>query len=114
MAATTQNPAVRSESKSAKKKKSKPEPSVEAVAAPAEATPAESNDGTYESPYIKELYKYAPLPCQSCADMDFVNYSNAVTGLELGHPWGIGQFASRSLLSRPRTLNDRALNDSPV
>jgi hypothetical protein len=57
MAATTQNPAVRSESKSAKKKKVKAESSGEAIAAPAETTPAESNDGAYESPYIKELYK---------------------------------------------------------
>ena len=57
MAAATQNPAVRSESKSAKKKKAKAESSSEAVTAPAVATPAESNDGAYESPYIKELYK---------------------------------------------------------
>ena len=57
MAAATQNPAVRSESKSAKKKKVKVETSTEAVTAPSVATPVESNDGAYESPYIKELYK---------------------------------------------------------
>ena len=60
MAATTQNPAVRSESKSAKKKKAKAESSAETAPAVAPAdTPTESNqgDGAYESPYIKELYK---------------------------------------------------------
>ena len=57
MAAATQNPAVKSESKSAKKKKAKAESSAEVVAAQAEATPVESNSGEYESPYIKELYK---------------------------------------------------------
>ncbi|KAF4628179.1 hypothetical protein G7Y89_g9971 [Cudoniella acicularis] len=64
-AATTQNPAVKPESKSAKKKKAKSasaEPEISAAPA-VEATPsngpAESNsgDGSYESPYIKELYK---------------------------------------------------------
>lgn len=65
-AVATQNPAVRSESKSAKKKKAKI-PSDETTASSATAvsdTPglngvAESStsDGSYESPYIKELYK---------------------------------------------------------
>jgi len=64
-ASATQNPAVKSESKSAKKKKAKVEPTE--VSAPAtsanENTPANgvaessSADGSYESPYIKELYK---------------------------------------------------------
>jgi hypothetical protein len=54
--AVTQNPEVRSESKSAKKKKAKAV-SAEVAAAPAVSTPAESSDGSYESPYIKELYK---------------------------------------------------------
>ncbi|KAH8820430.1 hypothetical protein F5884DRAFT_764064 [Xylogone sp. PMI_703] len=61
-----QNPAVRSESKSAKKKKAKNEapetstpasPAVEAAAPTNGATESNSGDGGYESPYIKELYK---------------------------------------------------------
>jgi hypothetical protein len=61
-AVATQNPAVRSESKAAKKKKAKV-PSDETPASG--ATPETSSngvaegsgDGSYESPYIKELYK---------------------------------------------------------
>ncbi|KUJ11011.1 uncharacterized protein LY89DRAFT_625380, partial [Mollisia scopiformis] len=66
-ASATQNPPVKTESKSAKKKKKAKAASSEseAVKSPAVAelnTPsatAESNsgDGSYESPYIKELYK---------------------------------------------------------
>ena len=63
-ASATQNPAVKTESKSAKKKKAKGQSSDNsAPAAGAETAPAngvtESNsgDGSYESPYIKELYK---------------------------------------------------------
>jgi hypothetical protein len=65
-ASTAQNPAVKSESKSAKKKKASKSTSADTeplTANPAEATPSngptESNngDGSYESPYIKELYK---------------------------------------------------------
>jgi len=61
-ASQTQNPAVKLESKSAKKKKAK----VEVVEAPAAVpevagsnNPSDNNnsDGAYESPYIKELYK---------------------------------------------------------
>lgn len=61
-ASVTQNPPVKSESKTSKKKKAKVE-SVEGapVAPPMEASQsngvAESGDGSYESPYIKELYK---------------------------------------------------------
>ncbi len=65
MATSATNPAVRSESKSAKKKKAKAaDSSAETITAQApEATPSnaptDSNngDGSYESPYIKELYK---------------------------------------------------------
>jgi hypothetical protein len=59
-----QNPASRPESKTGKKKKSKAEA---AVSSPSIASPVtedaptngatESGDGSYESPYIKELYK---------------------------------------------------------
>lgn len=62
-ASTTQNPAVRSESKSAKKKKAKAAPAeAEAPTTPSVAdsnNPIESSsgDGIYESPYIKELEK---------------------------------------------------------
>jgi hypothetical protein len=58
------------ESKSARKKKAKASESTEAPKSPAPATEttpsngaAESTngDGTYESPYIKELYKYVFL-----------------------------------------------------
>ncbi|KAF8854403.1 hypothetical protein BDZ45DRAFT_597102 [Acephala macrosclerotiorum] len=63
-ASATQNPAVKTESKSAKKKKAKAASAESEVSAPAvaEVTPsatADSNagDGGYESPYIKELYK---------------------------------------------------------
>jgi hypothetical protein len=66
-ASATQNPAVRSESKSAKKKKAKAE--VAAASAPSSsssgaaettlnaATESNQGDSAYESPYIKELYK---------------------------------------------------------
>ena len=59
---TIQNPAEKPESKSAKKKKSKPaaaETPVPAAPVADPTTPAESSngDGSYESPYIKELYK---------------------------------------------------------
>jgi hypothetical protein len=64
MAAPAQNPAVRLESKSAKKKKAKaqaadtPAPAAVAEVAPsAGAAESENGDGSYESPYIKELYK---------------------------------------------------------
>lgn len=59
----TQNPVVKTESKSAKKKKAKAEASAETPVAtsennqatePVEAT---NGDGEHESPYIKELYK---------------------------------------------------------
>ncbi|KAI9742424.1 MAG: hypothetical protein M1818_003958 [Claussenomyces sp. TS43310] len=66
-AAATQNPAARPESKSAKKKKAKVETPTEPTAspsapaaevAPSTGAPESSNDDTsYESPYIKELYK---------------------------------------------------------
>jgi hypothetical protein len=65
-APATQNPTVRSESKSAKKKKAKAEASTETQAStapsgevPPSNNPADSSngDGSYESPYIKELYK---------------------------------------------------------
>lgn len=55
-----QNPEVRSESKSAKKKKAKVDAATVASAAPVEAsitTDSNNGDGSYESPYIKELYK---------------------------------------------------------
>lgn len=60
-ASATQNPAVKSESKSAKKKKAKvaSTESEASVVAPevSGATESSSGDGGYESPYIKELYK---------------------------------------------------------
>lgn len=65
-APVTQNPTARPESKSAKKKKSKtgaPEvaPFTSAPAAdeaPSNSAPESSNgEASYESPYIKELYK---------------------------------------------------------
>ena len=55
-----QNPEVHSESKFAKKKKAKAEAAAAAAPTPVEsAAPTESanGDGSYESPYIKELYK---------------------------------------------------------
>ncbi|KFY05684.1 hypothetical protein V492_08361, partial [Pseudogymnoascus sp. VKM F-4246] len=55
-----QNPEVRSESKSAKKKKAKAEAATVASPSPVEtstATESNNGDGSYESPYIKELYK---------------------------------------------------------
>jgi hypothetical protein len=67
-ASATQNPPVQTDSKSAKKKKAKVTSAAEsevAVSVP-EVTPSNgapessSGDGTYESPYIKELYKYDP------------------------------------------------------
>lgn len=64
MAAPAQNPALRAESKSAKKKKAKTQPlenstpAVAAETAPSVGITESSNgDGAYESPYIKELYK---------------------------------------------------------
>jgi len=62
--AAPQNAAPRSESKSASKKK-KAKATAETVApvesapvAVSEATPESNNgDGSYESPYLKELYK---------------------------------------------------------
>jgi len=62
MAAPAQNPTIRSDSKSAKKKKGKTQSSDNSTPA-AETVPSvgvtDSNngDGSYESPYIKELYK---------------------------------------------------------
>ncbi|KAJ5042076.1 uncharacterized protein L3040_004634 [Drepanopeziza brunnea f. sp. 'multigermtubi'] len=64
-AAVTANPVVKNESKSAKKKKAAKAAAGEEVAAPAAAEVAPPNgatesangDGSYESPYIKELYK---------------------------------------------------------
>jgi len=61
-ASATQNPPVKSESKSAKKKKAKNvsnEPEASTPPVPESNNPAESNsgDGSYESPYIKELEK---------------------------------------------------------
>ena len=61
-ASTIQNIASKPESKSAKKKKTGKSDSVTALAVPAAspieaAPPAGAADGTYESPYIKELYK---------------------------------------------------------
>ena len=61
MAAPTQNPAIRTDAKSAKKKKTKADSSA-AEPAPATAvvgTPTDSNhgDGANESPFVKELHK---------------------------------------------------------
>lgn len=68
-AVATQNPAIRSESKSAKKKKVKSdETTASGTTATSGTTLVEttasngisetaSGDGSYESPYIKELYK---------------------------------------------------------
>lgn len=63
-ALATQNPPARSESKSAKKKKAKtPFDESAATGSAAEtttsngATESNTGDGSYESPYIKELYK---------------------------------------------------------
>ncbi|TVY35329.1 hypothetical protein LSUB1_G006502 [Lachnellula subtilissima] len=60
-ASVTQNPPVKSESKSAKKKKAKSAPveAAQAPSVPASNNPAESSngDGAYESPYIKEMEK---------------------------------------------------------
>ncbi|CZS88902.1 hypothetical protein WAI453_010528 [Rhynchosporium graminicola] len=64
-AAATQNPVVKTDSKSAKKKKAAKTNSaeVEAPAPVAEVSPTNgttdnaNEDGSYESPYIKELYK---------------------------------------------------------
>ena len=70
-APTSSNPPIQNESKSAKKKKAKAvvpanrssapstTPSAEAGAGQAAVgTPTNGADGTFESPYIKELYKY--------------------------------------------------------
>ncbi len=63
-ASSVQNPVVRSESKSAKKKKAKLENTTSNTTAMAATEPAPSTTGepvngdtSYESPYIKELYK---------------------------------------------------------
>lgn len=59
-ASTTQNPTVRSESKSAKKKKTKAAEGTSGETVATEVTQSsnpESASGEYESPYIKELYK---------------------------------------------------------
>jgi hypothetical protein len=63
-AVASQNPPARSESKSAKKKKTKtPSDEIVATGSVAEtttsngATESSTGDGSYESPYIKELYK---------------------------------------------------------
>jgi hypothetical protein len=61
-ASAVQNPSVRSESKSAKKKAKSETPAASAPEPVADVTTSngpESNngDGSYESPYIKELYK---------------------------------------------------------
>lgn len=66
-ASTTQNPAHKPESKSAKKKKAKTEAvDVQKSTAPAavrennisnSTDESSSSEGVYESPYIKELYK---------------------------------------------------------
>lgn len=65
----TQNPPTRSDSKSSKKKKAKaeaatqpPAPISEEDAGARQTTPEDptnGGEGSYESPYIKELYKYA-------------------------------------------------------
>lgn len=73
MAATTSStPHAQPESKSAKKKKAKAEVSAKASSVPSDgdagaappAADATTNgaDSAYESPYLKELYKYV-LPC---------------------------------------------------
>ena len=73
MAATTSStPHAQPESKSAKKKKAKAEISAKASSVPSDgdagAPPPAADvttngaDGAYESPYLKELYKYV-LPC---------------------------------------------------
>jgi len=66
-ASTTQNPAIKPDSKSAKKKKAAKSESVivsatnttptTEVAPSGGAAETGSGDGSYESPYIKELYK---------------------------------------------------------
>lgn len=67
MSGVESNPAVPQESKSAKKKKAKAEaaaketttqPNFEAEnTKPTVENPTDGADGTYESPYMKELYK---------------------------------------------------------
>lgn len=66
--AQVSNPSAQSESKSARKKKAKAEVPVQTTASPTEPQSgagqtaldgaATGADGSYESPYIKELYKY--------------------------------------------------------
>jgi hypothetical protein len=66
-ASATQNPAVKTDSKSSKKKKPKntstdteastATPPVAEVTPSNAATESNNGDGAYESPYIKELYK---------------------------------------------------------
>lgn len=68
-------PPVPTESKSSRRKKAKAEgsnsasedatrsPTTEAGARPTDAeTPVNGAEGSYESPYIKELYKYDMIP----------------------------------------------------
>lgn len=65
--AQVSNALAHSESKSARKKKAKAEAPTQTVASPTEPEPgagqtavdgaAAGADGSYESPYIKELYK---------------------------------------------------------
>lgn len=65
-ASTTQNPPVKTESKSAKKKKAKAAtvesgtvsaPAVAEISTPSAKADSNNGDTAYESPYIKELYK---------------------------------------------------------
>ena len=68
MSGVESNPALPQESKSAKKKKAKAEaaakdvtvqPSIESEAIKTNVeNPTNGADGAYESPYMKELYKY--------------------------------------------------------
>lgn len=68
--ATTSLPNTQPESRSAKKKKAKAEVAAKGSSVPSDgdagatqpSADATTNgaDGTYESPYLKELYKYVP------------------------------------------------------
>lgn len=71
IASNVQNPEVRSESKSAKKKKAKAEAAAAAPAASSPAVPESTADtpeitngdgASYESPYLKDLYKSVTIP----------------------------------------------------
>jgi hypothetical protein len=99
-APATQNPQIKSESKSSKKKKAKTasaetEAST-ASAATAEVTPSnaatESNngDGGYESPYIKELYKwvfYESVWNWLTFKRNIRNVNKKIVGLQIHRPW---------------------------